>query len=83
MLPDDIIQRIVLFCESENLGLAQIGSNKEKIHILMIGSKDYSPDQVAILCASMLLEGVITGGFIDINNDALQKQKGDKNIKPN
>lgn len=81
-IPEEIIERLKMFCEENNLGMVQIGSYTKGIHILMIGSVDYSPDQAAILSAAMLLEGVCTGSFMD-GNDITKLAQEQKDIKLN
>ena len=57
-LPDEIVQQLVKFCESKNLGLAAV-ANEIGINVILIGPKDMPAGLVAVAGAAILLNDVV------------------------
>ena len=64
-VPQEIVERIKFFCESEGLGMAEVTG--PEFVIFMIGNNNLSPDQVSLLAAYSLLKGIIFGNLTKEN----------------
>lgn len=73
-IPDDIIHQLAFFCESNNLGLSQIG-NKDLCIILIGDSNSMDVNSAAILAAHLLLGGVVDGLWNEAVKSALEVEK--------
>lgn len=72
-LPEEVIERLKFFCEANDLGLSQIMS--DNVNILVIGYRDrLSANEVALLAAKMLLDGIIQGAWSGLNTQALDAE---------
>lgn len=76
-IPDDILQRLVMYCQEQEIGIAQIEHEEAGVCMIIMGRKDMSPNEVSIVCAHMLLTGVLSGGFQD---DNIKRAKEEENI---
>lgn len=74
-LPPEILQQLVFFCEANNIGFAQIGNTDKGMMLYILGSQMLGPNEVAIIAADMLLQGVIGGYFYDSNEETLNQSK--------
>lgn len=61
-IPNNIIEQIKFFCESIDCGFVVVSSNG--FSIILLGNIVLSPDQIAIIGAHALLEGVMEKRFI-------------------
>ena len=74
-LPDRIMQQIQIHCEAEGIAMALIGSDSAGVCMIMLGDQvKLSADQASIIGAHLLLEGVITGVFMQNNEQMLDEQ---------
>lgn len=73
-IPDDILQRLVMYCQEQEIGIAQIGHEEAGVCMIIMGRKDMSPNEVSIVCAHMLLTGVLSGGFQDDNIERAENE---------
>lgn len=68
------MQQIQIYCESEKIALALIGSDSAGVCMLMLGDQErLSVDQASILAANILLEGVINGTWNRENTELTDK----------
>lgn len=76
-IPDDIVERLKFFCEKQNLGMASIGY-KDTLYVIIIGARELGPDQASLLASHILIGGVLTNQFNDMNDDAVKIQEDEK-----
>ena len=67
-IPDEIIKKLITFCEENEIGLAAL-YNTDGISVIVAGPRTFTPDQIGIIAANMLLTGIITGGITASNDD--------------
>lgn len=70
-LPDNIMQQIQMYCESERIALAMMGSESMGVHILLLGDQEAENgiDRACVIAASILLNGVISGQWHQGNEE--------------
>lgn len=73
VLPEDIMQRLIMHCQKNDIGLAQIGT--ERVTIIIMGRRDLSPDQASIMACHLLLSGVLSGGFAEDNRKRIEDEE--------
>ena len=81
-LPPELMERLVMWCRENEIGMAQIGNNEAGVMMIVMGRKEHSPNTVSIVAAHMLLTGVLSGEFAADNaeraasdDDLLDKTK--------
>lgn len=74
-IPDEILQRLVMYCQANDVAMAQIGSDEFGVQMILLGQRGMSPDQAAIIAAHMLLNGIVTGGFTEDNAKKKEEEK--------
>lgn len=68
-IPDEVLKLVIEHCVENELSVMEVGDSH--VTCLIVGDRDYSPDQIAIIIAHMLLEGVITGSLRRQNAQAV------------
>lgn len=72
--PEDITERLKFFCDANNLGLTQMIT--ENVNIVIMADRDkLNANEVALLAAKMLLDGIIQGVWFNLNDQALKAEK--------
>ena len=71
IIPDEIMAILAMHCEMQNNGMFTLGN--EEVTVIAMGKKNFSPDQVAISIAAMLLNNVIEGELAVSNREAREK----------
>ena len=69
-IPPDLIERLKLFCESDNLGMTIIGNQEHNVHAIILGDRAYGPNEAMILMAQTLINGIVTDVFRQLNAQA-------------
>lgn len=79
-LPPEVMEQIKLFCEANKLGFSALETNE--FNIFIIGDVDQHVNNISIKAAHLLLQGVVTGMFLEINEEArtLSEKEKDENI---
>ena len=81
VLPIELIEQMKMHAESNNCGMS--ACQHSGVTIILIGPSVYSPQEIAIMSAWLLLDGVIDGSLMDSNLEALklkeQMEKGKAN----
>lgn len=72
-LPPEIMEKIKFYCQDKQLGLAEMSDNN--FCIVLMGKIDLSPDEIALMVASVLINGIIDGAWKQSNQLAMQKEK--------
>jgi hypothetical protein len=67
-IPEGLIRQLADICFSQNHGFARIIS--KDFQLFIIGNRNYSPDQISILCIHALSQEIIEGGFTNSNEEA-------------
>ena len=73
--PDNILQMLQFHCEANDIALAMIGSDEAGVCMILFGNRNLSPDQASVMAAAILLQGVISGGFHQHNEDKLKQDE--------
>lgn len=71
--PKELIDAIKKWCEENEMGMSAIFA--EDFGAIVFGSGNYHPDQVNILVAHILLEGVIDGTWSKQNEELREEAK--------
>lgn len=72
-IPPNLMEQLTFFCDTHDLGLAEIGN--QSYRILLLAENTLSPDQAAILAAHGLLTGVINGVTGKSNRESIVRQE--------
>lgn len=80
-IPPEIIERLKLFCEENNLGMTIMGSREFNIHTIILGSRDLGPNEAMLVVASTLLQGIVQGVIYEANNQAVKDEEASKDSK--
>lgn len=75
-IPDELIEKLKLFCEEYSLGMITIGYRDDLVVILM-GKADIGINDSAVLASHVLLGGVISGGLSNVNEEFLNSHSGE------
>ncbi len=81
-IPPELIERLKLFCEEANLGMTIIGNGQFNVHAIILGSRDYGPNEAALLTANTLINGIVSGMLETLNQQA-NAAEADSTAKPN
>ena len=79
-LPDPIFEALRDHCLKENLGMSAVLS--DNFGIVILGNSELSVNEIAILCAHSLLEGVLSGTWVQ-SNEECKAEETLLNKKPN
>lgn len=71
-LPENILQQIIFWANSEDLGMSQMGS--EELCLLIVGRKEIGVTTISLLAANILITGILTGAWEDANNNATEPE---------
>lgn len=70
-IPPELIEHIKSFCESENLGMVILGNTETKVHAIILGDRNYGPNEAAILMVQTLVNGIVADVFRSMSVDLL------------
>lgn len=82
--PPEIMQRLALFCEEHNLGMAMIADNDSGVNIIIMANRvTTTPETAALIAANNLITGVLNHHLAASNDQAHQRESAEKMKVPN
>jgi hypothetical protein len=81
LAPNDVIERLKIFCEENNLGLSQISLNS--CCVLIMGVAELSPDQASLIAAHALISGILDGTWNSANEETKSRISLDDKVNLN
>lgn len=69
-IPENIIQQIIFWAESEGLGVSQLGN--EDVCLLSIGRSELGANTASLIAAHILIGGVLSDAWNAANEAALE-----------
>jgi hypothetical protein len=77
-IPEEIMRQLVMFCESNGVGIIQAHDAKAGVMILLLGPRGMSPIRASLIGSSILIGGILIG---QITGDIEEEEES--NSKPN
>lgn len=81
-LPVDILERLKLFCEANELAMLSAGVPDQGMFVIVAAPKGMSPEFASCVGAELLLHGITTGMISDSNEERRQSDTLEKS-RPN
>ena len=72
-IPSELFKQIEFLCSSNSYGLLTMKGHK--FNALIMGHKDFSPEQISLIIAHALLEGLLDGRINESNENSIIIQK--------
>ena len=72
-IPSELFKQIEFLCSSNSYGLLTMKGHK--FNALIMGHKDFSPEQISLIIAHSLLDGILNGKINERNENSKIIQK--------